>query len=47
MFFELGMPKHSQLLTSVSRRVKIDDINVSSSECHFESLYHTIPSAHV
>ena len=27
-------------------RVKIDDMNVSSSECPFESLYHTIPSAH-
>ena len=27
-------------------RVKIDDMNVSSSECPFESLYHTIPSVH-
>ena len=27
-------------------RVKIDDMNVSSSECHFESRHHAIPSAH-
>ena len=30
-----------------SLRVKIDDMNVSSSECHFESCHHAIPSAHV
>ena len=34
-------------IDAVAVRVKIDDMNVSSSKCHFESGHHTIPTVHV